>query len=167
MRARFWSDDFDMDLLKLLPDLEEILGDAADVVLCTYGGTSHGRLNHPSCWNTSSGLAAFFGFRDAAKPESFSAGDRELVRCTFEEAIRDCWPHTYVMLVERRPIFDSQKLRRDFDLLMSHRRKWHEAQTDHDRALVRLREQLELASVRLLALAVHHPHEHEAAVRDA
>ena len=38
---RFWADDFDMDLARVLPDLDDILGNAVNVPLWTYGGTSY------------------------------------------------------------------------------------------------------------------------------
>lgn len=40
----FWSDDFDMDLLSLWPDLPARLGPTAVVRLWTVGSTSCGRL---------------------------------------------------------------------------------------------------------------------------
>lgn len=49
--ARFWADDFDMDLPRIIPRLDDVLGDTAGVRLWTHGHTSHGRLNHPSVWN--------------------------------------------------------------------------------------------------------------------
>jgi hypothetical protein len=54
-RAAFWSDDFDMDLLRLVPEVPELLGDTGARTLYVRGGTSHGRLNHPAAWldNTS------------------------------------------------------------------------------------------------------------------
>jgi hypothetical protein len=68
----FWSDDFDMDLPKVIPDAKAALGDVADLELVTHGHTTHGRLNHPSCWNHSLGLVAWFGRRDPMKPPGAS-----------------------------------------------------------------------------------------------
>lgn len=60
-RQTFWSDDFDMDLLKLWPNLRNELGSLADVKMWTVGGESLGRLNHPTIWNTH---GAFFWLGD-------------------------------------------------------------------------------------------------------
>lgn len=99
MPERFWSDDFDMDLLKLFPDLPERIGSAADIPLWTHGGMSHDRLNHPAVW----GVDAFFGTRPegTGKPEGYST-THMVVECTWLEALRDAWPHTYRLVVDGR-----------------------------------------------------------------
>lgn len=121
----FWSDDFDMDLPKVIPQARAIVGDLADVVLWTTGHRTFGALNSPTAWNTDRGLAAFFGFTCPIMPPGFVTFDSP-VQCTFWEAIRDCWPHTFLMTVERTPIWDSQPLRPKFDAIMWHLRGWGE-----------------------------------------
>lgn len=117
-RAPFWSDDFDMDLLKIVPNLRQYLGASQNVELFTHGGTSHDRLNHPSCWHSNNGFVAFFGFRDAAKAAFYSTS-APLVSCTFEEAVRDCWPHDYEIIVEGQSVLNGNEFWRDFEPIMA------------------------------------------------
>jgi hypothetical protein len=66
------------------------------------------------------GLTAFFGLRQHATRPSAYRTDAPLVSCTFLEALRDAWVHSYVLLVERRPVFTSNHIQREFDALMWH-----------------------------------------------
>jgi len=43
----FWADTFDADLLAVVPGADRVLGEVT-VPLWTFGGTTNGRLNHPS-----------------------------------------------------------------------------------------------------------------------
>lgn len=126
MNRPMWCDDFDMDLPKVLPDALELLGDTAAVELLTHGHTTHGVLNHPTVWNGDLGLEAYFGFRHTGKPEICWTRDA-IVRCTFWEAMRDAWPHGFVMLVGGRPILDAGRLRPAFDAIMWQTRGWQGA----------------------------------------
>ncbi|GAA4439645.1 hypothetical protein [Phytohabitans houttuyneae] len=119
MPLPFWADRFDMDLPKLLPDFDDLLGDTANTPLWTYGGETHGRLNHPSTW----GGIAYFGLTDAdtGKPDAYVPG-WPLIECTWREAVRDAWPHTYVLAVEALPVWDAHSLARTFMELMYDRR---------------------------------------------
>jgi len=119
----FWSDDFDMDLLKVIPDVEQMLGELADVELYTHGKTTNGRLNHPSVWNSYHAMIAFFGFEDPGKPEAYHTSDL-VVRCTFLEALRDAWVHSYEIFVEGISIWNAFALKPEFDRLMYHIRSW-------------------------------------------
>lgn len=115
----FWSDNFDSDLLKAVPRAAEALGKAADVRLWTYGHTTNGRLNHPVCWNDSTGMIAFFGLSPNAtgKPDSYYAGTGyEPVECTFLEAARDAWAHSYNIVVARTIILYWGRPEQWFDL---------------------------------------------------
>jgi hypothetical protein len=95
----FWSDDFDMDLLKVLPETPAILGELGDVLLYTHGHETHGRLNHPSVWNGDLGMLAFFGTaREGFTPGGYVT-DAPVVECTALEAFRDAWPHQYLIIV--------------------------------------------------------------------
>lgn len=114
-----WCDDFDADLFKVIPEARGVLAPVRDVKLFTHSSLTNGKINCPSCWHTNMGLAAFFGFRDAAKPEHYSAS-HPLVPCTFEEAVRDLWVHGGVMLVERRCVWDASDEQRRMMTLMYH-----------------------------------------------
>lgn len=139
---RFWADDFDMDLPKVLPDLDDILGDTASMPLWTYGGTSHGRLNHPSVWGNPEGhMDAFFGLSPdtVGKPDSYYTDD-ELVECTWREAVRDAWSHNYVIVVADRDVWDAWRWRSWFtDLMYDLRgvRPLPDGQADQIKALLR------------------------------
>jgi hypothetical protein len=130
-RRPFWSDTFDLDLLKVIPGVEELLGDTADVTLYTHGHIAEMdqpdacRLISPTCWNTTRGFAAFFGFREPRKPSAFWTDD-PIVECTFLEALRDAWVHTYVLMVEQRTIIVMPRLALHFQRLLSHHRGWTE-----------------------------------------
>jgi hypothetical protein len=108
-QPKFWSDDFDMDLLKVFPETTAILGELADTKLWTVGHESFGRLNHPCVWNSH---GAFIWLK---KPnlERDSHGwynvhgcvaNEPEIECTWLELLRDQWPHSYnfVLLLEPR-----------------------------------------------------------------
>ena len=109
-------------------------------------------MNHPACWNTDRGLAAFFGFQPAGiKPDAYWTRE-QVVACTFEEAIRDCWTHTYCLTIMAagrfHAIWDSQLLHDEFWELMGHVRGY--ARKD-DETVYRVRARV-LAS---LAQSIH------------
>lgn len=118
---RFWSDDLDMDLPAILPGLDEALGESANIALWTHGGTSHGRLNHPAVW----GGWGMFGTNPTGvwKPADWVTG-HPVVQCTWREALRDAWPHTYRILVDGRPVWDARRLGPAFMSLMYDLRGW-------------------------------------------
>jgi hypothetical protein len=127
----FWSDDFDMDLPKVIPDAKLQLGDLADLELVTYSGTTFRRLNHPACWNHELGSVSFFGRPGRRFIEPFySHGGREQVRCTLWEAVRDAWSHHLVIVFEFAPVLDTGALTRRFDRLMYRLRGWQDDITD-------------------------------------
>lgn len=159
-----WCDNFDLDLYKVLPEAREVLAPVKDVKLYTHGRETHGTLNGPSCWNDYSGMIAFFGLLPThIKPEGFWT-DSGVVACTFEEAIRDCWPHSYTMLLsifvpgsgtQCVPIWNngSPELRTDFQTLMFHTRKWGEPREEEALgARSRVLESLRQAVGRLVAV---------------
>lgn len=120
----FWSDSFDMDLPKVFPQARELLGDLADVQMWTGGRPdASGRLNHPACWNTDMGLAAFFGFKNTGRNENYYVC-RERVRCTAWEAFRDAWAHNFVMVVENKVIWHADRLWPSFETIMWNMRGW-------------------------------------------
>jgi hypothetical protein len=121
----FWSDDFDMDLPKIFPEAREIMGPLGDVELFTNGHTMHGRLNHPNVWNSHNTMLSFFGFTGPARPSVYHTSS-ELVSCTAWEAFRDAWSHSYLIQIEKRPIWDTFKLARPFEIIMWNIRGWDE-----------------------------------------
>ncbi len=152
-RLPFWSDDFDMDLLKVLPDTEEILGRTAGVALYTYGHTSYDRLNHPAVWNDYAGTVAFFGTTPSGFKDDCYSPSSGLVECTFLEAVRDAWPHNYRLLINRQQVWDTERLMPLFDALMYHRRGWRRVADSEEQLLVgRLRKSLSAAVQRLIAV---------------
>jgi len=116
---RMWCDDFDMDLLKILPGLAGWLGDAADIPMWTHGHESYGRLNHPSVWNSHEGFIAFFGLAegDTGKPGQYWT-DSPVVECTWLEVLRDAWPHGYAILAADRILWNAGQWQGAFQLLM-------------------------------------------------
>lgn len=123
-----WCDNFDLDLYKVIPAARDVLAPLAGVHLHTHASVHNGQMNHPACWNTNRGLAAFFGFQPAGiKPEAYWTNDA-ILACTFEEAIRDCWVHTYCLTIMAagrfHAIWDSQLVTDEFWALMGHVRKY-------------------------------------------
>jgi len=130
---KFWSDDFDMDLLRVFPNLPMLLGATAAIELWTVGHESYGRLNHPTCWDTPHGLTAFFWFqppqlrRDAHGwfwLDGGYVGNDQALRATWLEALRDCWAHQYAISLEGRIVWDSQPMWLDFERIMYVTRGW-------------------------------------------
>lgn len=131
--SRFWSDDFDMDLPKVLPDVWEMIQRVPTVPLYTHGHRTHGRLNHPAVWNDYEGMVAYFGFGPmCGKPPHCVAGG-EVVECTFAEACRDAWPHHYRLLLEGREVLNTWNLVRQFDVLMYDLRGWRDPLSPRER----------------------------------
>ena len=110
MDPKFWSDDFDADLLKLVPGVREQLGEDAGIVLRTFcGHPTHGRINLPCSWNSHSGLTALFFLSEppvtqrdgkwVTLPGGYTT-DAEIVECTWLEVLRDEWVHGCNVSVE-------------------------------------------------------------------
>jgi hypothetical protein len=104
---RFWSDDFDMDLLKLWPDLPEKLGPTSGVHLWTVGSMTYGRLNHPTVWNAHTGCLAYLWFEKQNLPRDPDGWFRihgcvsnsPEIECTWLEWLRSWWPHHHGFLL--------------------------------------------------------------------
>lgn len=159
-----WCDNFDLDLYKVLPEAQEILAQVADVKLYTHGDQKDGALNHPSCWNYYLGMVAFFGFIPThIKPESFYT-DKEVVACTFEQAVRDCWPHNYTVLLsvfvpgqagQIVPIWSTGtvEMKNHFYTILKFTRKWGDVPNEEVfRAKSRVLDSLRSAAGRLAAV---------------
>lgn len=134
----FWSDDFDMDLPKVIPGAREALGRWGDVKLVTeQTGRRDGNkgLIHPCVWNGDTSMLAFFGFRTPARPSGLVTGSNaEIVECTAWEAFRDCWTHSYRLHVVQTPVWDTFPLRPDFDDIMFDLRGWDSRKAKAERA---------------------------------
>lgn len=128
-RPPMWYDDFDIELYRVVPDAQRLIAPVAHVPLRTVGHPCRktGRLNHPSLWNGDHGMLAFFGCRLLGqrhwKPPHFYTS-APVIDCTFEEAIRDTWVHSCLMLVDGYVVWNSWSLQRDFEVLMWHARGW-------------------------------------------
>ncbi len=117
-----WCDHFDGDLYKLIPEAQPIVAAVAGVQLFTHGAADKdGKLNHPAVWNDYRGMIAFFGTSTPHKPDAYWTDD-PIVTCTAEEAIRDCFAHQYVIIMNRIPVWDGFRFRNSYmDLLFDHR----------------------------------------------
>lgn len=116
----FWSDDFDMDLPKVIPEARALLGELADLELVTTSHTTHGRINCPCCWNHELGLVSFFGRPGKLYREPGYVTSNAEVKCTLWEAIRDSWSHNNVIVFEFDPVFDGGALWPHFERIMYH-----------------------------------------------
>lgn len=153
----FWSDDFDMDLSKVVPDARDLLGDLADLELVTEGHTTHGRLNHPAVWNGDRTMLSWFGFGAPFRPSAMITGAPDvLVTCTAWEAFRDAWPHGYLIQVMQRPIWDTFALRPQFDEIMGDLRGWRPWPSGAKRDRATVRQSIVRAAKRLRAVAVQY-----------
>lgn len=142
MDDAFWSDDFDMDLPKVIPDAKTRLGKHADLELVTTcTRPTHGRLNHPCAWNHPLGLVSFVGRGHTHRPGHYHTS-APTIRCTLWEVIRDAWPHSNVVLFEGFPIWHDQW--EHFQPIMYHIRKLHELTAgDLDRHIAAVRHEID------------------------
>jgi hypothetical protein len=135
--CRFWSDDFDLDLLKLWPNLPARLGPTAGIRVWTVGSTSYGRLNHPTVWNTH---GAFLWLE---KPNLQRDADgwfrmqgcvsnSEEIECTWLEWLRSWWPHHHGFLLEGN--FFEASDDRYFESIMARVRGWRHQPEETQRA---------------------------------
>lgn len=83
-----WCDTFDADLLEVVPGAAEALGDAAPIELRTYSRLTDGKINHPACWNTDHGTAAFFWTGPGFKPPAEYYTDLPETGCTLPDSGR-------------------------------------------------------------------------------
>ncbi len=150
----FWSDDFDMDLPKIIPDALDLLGDVAEWELWTTGHPDrrYGNLNHPDVWNGDDAMLAYFGFHGPRKPPHCVGSDGQ-VRCSVWEAFRDAWPHHYLMLVEFKPIWNTFVLSQSFDEIMWDLRGWREQSGVASAARHKVRQSITTAADRLREFA--------------
>jgi hypothetical protein len=130
-RLKFWSDDFDMDLLKLWPDLPAQLGATGDLKLWTVGHETHGRLNHPAVWN-SHGAFVWLKQPNLQRDQHgwFNVhgcvDNAPEIECTWLELLRDQWSHHYnfILLPQMRRFEAPDRRNGLFDRIMYHSRGW-------------------------------------------
>ena len=96
---RMWCDDFDADLLKVVPGALEVLGRTADVSLSCYSSLTNGKINCPAAWNSHDGLRAMFWTTPEHHPDAYFYTTFPVAECTFAEAVRDEWVHGAVIVV--------------------------------------------------------------------
>lgn len=94
-----WCDDFDADLLAVVPGAAEALGPAGDTPMWTYSRPTDGKINCPAAWNTDDGYTALFWTAPEHQPGPFYATRDPVVACTFLEAVRDEWVHSCAVAV--------------------------------------------------------------------
>lgn len=130
----FWSDDFDMDLLKVIPNVPEELGEYAERILWTVGNRDkrNGRLNHPVIWNTHG------AFVWTVKPNLVRDGfgwfnvdgcvdDAEEIECTWLELLRDQWVHGFAFILKSiSQVYFPGPPQEHFMTLMYHIRGWRQ-----------------------------------------
>lgn len=144
MSEPFWSDDFDMDLLKVMPFILNDLGPSANIPLWTVGHTTHGRLNHPTVWNTH-GAFVWTGKPFLPRNEHgwFNIGgcvdDSPLIECTWLELLRDQWTHDYAFILLPNSVLFQSAPRTSFDRLMYNLRGWDIDEPAGKRALMKAR----------------------------
>lgn len=139
---KFWSDDFDMDLLKIFPSVVvECLGILADTPLWTPGHETYGRLNHPVVWNTHGAFVWLDNPElDRDKYGWFNVGgcvdDSQMVECTWLELLRDQWPHGYSFLLMPEELRFPGPRQDVFDDIMYDLRGWRKQDVTRQRAWV-------------------------------
>lgn len=109
--APFWSDDFDMDLLKIFPDVPKMLRDPDRVLWTVCSHPTYGRINCPSVWN---GYGSLLWLSKPNLPRDEHGwfninglvSNCQEVECTWLEWLRDMWAHghTTVILPHKQPM---------------------------------------------------------------
>lgn len=135
-RPRFWSDDFDMDLLKVVPIEANIVSALERLDLWTHGGETYGRLNHPSVWNGDDGCYALFSTRPTVRLGNCWTNS-PVVKCNALEAFRDAWAHNYLMYVNGLLIWNTEALWPEFETIMWRIRDWGRTDAERNAAVKR------------------------------
>lgn len=130
-RYPFWTDGLDVELLDVVPGVEEALGDDADVRLYTHcNSPTHGRLNHPVTQNCDGGFVAYVGVSPALVSVPGWVGRARIIECTFAELWRDVWWHDCGVVLQCGlggrgfKLLRPGHVHRQFDALMWHVRGW-------------------------------------------
>lgn len=130
---QFWADDFDADLLKVVPEARDRIGELAHLKLWTYcQHPKHGRINSPASWHSDFGLTAFFWTKKPEHPRehgfaTFGRGyttSAPLLECNWLEVLRDCWVHGFNINLDGRAANIGQKFSGLMMRLMYDLRGW-------------------------------------------
>lgn len=154
----FWSDDFDMDLPKILPDVCDAIRAVEGhsiLVYCYCTALTRGRINCPTAWNSHTGPVTHFWTDKPNHPRNeygwatFGPGNcttnDQLATATWLEVVRDEWVHQSDVVVDGKLIWRPSELDREFNRLMYDLRDWQklsavERQRDLDRCRVSILE---------------------------
>jgi hypothetical protein len=129
------SPPLDMDLGLAINSFDRIISSVGNARLCTRGRVdAEGYLIAPALWETDKGLAICFetllpreGDNEGPQLEDYDPDDETII-ITFAEAIRLCWLYQCLLLLQSQRdsiiIWDAQKLRQHFDVIMQIRRGW-------------------------------------------
>jgi len=158
----FWSDDFDMDLLKVVPNVIKDLGKYADRKLWTVGHLTAGRLNHPTVWNTH---GAFVWLKEPVLLRDehgwFNVlgcvSNEPIVECTWLELLRDQWPHHYPFVLLPKGVRFPEPPMRHFERLMYDLRGWHKDEEAAEQARMAVRVWVVNATRKLKAATLSNP----------
>lgn len=133
----FWSDDFDMDLLKVLPDIAAEIGAFGDRTFWTVGHETHGRLNHPAVWNTHGAYL----WREKPNLERDKYGWANIngcvtndpeIECTWLEFLRDMWAHHFNVIVLPDNLLLRGSSWEQFERIMGNMRGWNKRDVSDD-----------------------------------
>lgn len=127
----FWSDDFDTDLLRVFPDVRDLLGATINVPIWTISHTTHGRLNCPAQWNMPYGCYVWLERPNYRRDKNgwisihgCVTNDRE-VEGTWLEWLRDAWAHAFSWtLLPEGTTFTGVDYHRCFYPIMANIRGW-------------------------------------------
>jgi hypothetical protein len=141
-RLPLWSDDFDMDLLKLFPEMRAvpIVAEADKLLVYTYGSQSRDKkvFSHPSTWN---GVGSLY----FTEPPEFLRDDKSGFVClpngyvtndalcciSAFDAIRDTWCHDLNLMLNWEPWIPEPDYHNVFSSIMSHVRNWSHEKNIH------------------------------------
>jgi hypothetical protein len=147
-----WCDDFDADLLKVVPGALEALGDSASQHLLTYSSLTGGKINCPASWN---GAGALFWTDPGDPPPASFSTRKQVAGCTFAEAVRDEWVHSAAIVVNGHIVW--QPPVRAMEALMYDLRCWSMLGDGHREAVRQsVRDSLAAAGARLLEILERH-----------
>lgn len=128
---KFWSDDFDVDLLKVFPGIRHLLGPTIDVPVWTVGHSSFGRLNSPAQWNMPFGSFLWLSKPNLPRDKNGWVNingcvcDQQEIEGTWLEWLRDAWAHDQSWTVLPRGVtFAGIDYNRCFYPIMANIRGW-------------------------------------------
>ena len=130
----FWSDDFDMDLLNILPALKdkEVIKKAMTTYLYTYANDGE-HLSHPSVWSSCGAL--FFSEPPRYQRDKYGwvsidgcVTNGKIYQVSIFNTIRDQWAHNYPSFIDMKPWSPGISYNRVFYPIMAHLREWQKVE---------------------------------------